>query len=700
MFVFVFAMFGLVSTSKAEAACVVTGTGTWDGVAGAGGGGTAVFTGCVASHPAVDEAVIIPSNVTLTVSAGTPTIGALTIDNPSAGGANGLTINAGIPLIVTGAVTFTANTGTLAQTITLSGAAPSLTAGSVVMSGSSSSGTQSIVVGAGTLTAGGITITDGAGTGDILVSATTGIITTTSGVTFSSITEAIDAKLTISGAGFLNLNGSTGTLGTGGTATLDPASTTTFGGTGAQVMNTYTYGKVVINKSGGTGTVTIVPGGTATVGHTFTLTTGGFSTGTGTLTATAQATSIAADKTLTIASGGTATLASIAGTTTGAVSNAGTLTINGVTGIGAGGAITNSGTLVATGTITLGIAATVTNSGTFSAGGTFGDGNGVVINTGTLNLSGATTNALNVATVTADEAGTVVYDTGIQTIKAAAGGAGGYYNLTLSGTGAKSLPASTVVNNNLTISTSAAKITLLTSSLSTARKLYFGTSLQRSGTWGATAADANHETDTYFTAGITYLIDVAIGSSSSMGDPTTTTTTTTTTTITTTTEVTTTPVTCTLPQVLNTTTNTCVTPVTEPAGGCSGGNAYNTSTGALCVNNAGAEIPGCGNRNTGFSTASGTSCTGNRVVTAGTPNAPGASGYNFGTTTLKNGSRGEAVMELQRFLNAKLGLGLVVDGKLGPKTIKVIKQWQKDHDLVADGLVGAKTKAKMNAEAN
>ena len=42
--------------------------------------------------------------------------------------------------------------------------------------------------------------------------------------------------------------------------------------------------------------------------------------------------------------------------------------------------------------------------------------------------------------------------------------------------------------------------------------------------------------------------------------------------------------------------------------------------------------------------------------------------YNFNTKTLKNGSNGEAAKELQRFLNAKLSLGLVVDGMLGPKT--------------------------------
>jgi hypothetical protein len=106
-----------------------------------------------------------------------------------------------------------------------------------------------------------------------------------------------------------------------------------------------------------------------------------------------------------------------------------------------------------------------------------------------------------------------------------------------------------------------------------------------------------------------------------------------------------------------------VTPVSttvEP--GCSGGNKYNTSTGALCVNTA--------------------------VV---------AAKYNFGTTTLKNGSKGDAVKELQRFLNANLNLGLVIDGKLGPKTIAVIKKWQKANGLVVDGLIGPKTKAMMNA---
>jgi len=48
-------------------------------------------------------------------------------------------------------------------------------------------------------------------------------------------------------------------------------------------------------------------------------------------------------------------------------------------------------------------------------------------------------------------------------------------------------------------------------------------------------------------------------------------------------------------------------------------------------------------------------------------------------------------------LNAKLGLGLVVDGALGSKTIAIVKQWQKTNGLVSDGLVGQNTKVKMNS---
>lgn len=86
------------------------------------------------------------------------------------------------------------------------------------------------------------------------------------------------------------------------------------------------------------------------------------------------------------------------------------------------------------------------------------------------------------------------------------------------------------------------------------------------------------------------------------------------------------------------------------------------------------------------------------TITQNTLPSSEPSTYNFGTTTLRNGSRGEVVKELQRFLNTKLNLGLVVDGIFGPKTLAIVKQWQKDNGLVVDGLVGPKTKAKMNAK--
>ncbi|MBI3888857.1 peptidoglycan-binding protein [Candidatus Nomurabacteria bacterium] len=73
--------------------------------------------------------------------------------------------------------------------------------------------------------------------------------------------------------------------------------------------------------------------------------------------------------------------------------------------------------------------------------------------------------------------------------------------------------------------------------------------------------------------------------------------------------------------------------------------------------------------------------------------------YNLGTTTLKNGSTGNAVKELQRFLNSDLKANIAVDGKLGPKTIAIIKKWQKAHKLTPDGLIGAKTKKLMNSLA-
>ena len=147
------------------------------------------------------------------------------------------------------------------------------------------------------------------------------------------------------------------------------------------------------------------------------------------------------------------------------------------------------------------------------------------------------------------------------------------------------------------------------------------------------------------------------------------------------------------------------------SGGGGGAIAYATS--AILSTIPAATVPtaisGCGNRNTGFSTSTGQSCVGNTSTTPATLATPSTSAlanaspnarFNLGTVTLKNGSKGEPVKELQRVLNKILKMNLAVDGKLGPKTIATIKTWQKAHGLKADGLVGPKTKAAMVAEAN
>ena len=124
---------------------------------------------------------------------------------------------------------------------------------------------------------------------------------------------------------------------------------------------------------------------------------------------------------------------------------------------------------------------------------------------------------------------------------------------------------------------------------------------------------------------------------------------------------------------------------------------FSTTTGQSCFSNTTNIIVGCFGT-IGFSTVTGQTCSNNSALPE-LPMTGIAPTYDLGTTLLVNGSTGDAVMELQRFLNANLNLSLAVDGYLGPKTIAVVKQWQTNNGLVADGVVGVNTKLKMNAVA-
>jgi peptidoglycan hydrolase-like protein with peptidoglycan-binding domain len=52
---------------------------------------------------------------------------------------------------------------------------------------------------------------------------------------------------------------------------------------------------------------------------------------------------------------------------------------------------------------------------------------------------------------------------------------------------------------------------------------------------------------------------------------------------------------------------------------------------------------------------------------------------------------------IQALLNNILGLDLSVDGRAGAKTREAVKIFQRKAGLSADGIVGPKTMAKLNA---
>jgi len=150
-------------------------------------------------------------------------------------------------------------------------------------------------------------------------------------------------------------------------------------------------------------------------------------------------------------------------------------------------------------------------------------------------------------------------------------------------------------------------------------------------------------------------------------------------------------------------------PVVPPvAPGCSAGNLFNASTGLPCTS---ANAPVSCSPGQMFNGVTGERCTsvnlvfcppgqmfngvtGERCNTVISSEAPGASGYAFGNGVVKLGSKGEACKAWQQFFNDKAGAHLTVDGWCGKLTIAVAKAWQASVGLVADGLLGALSRAK------
>ncbi|OGI72976.1 hypothetical protein A3D42_03060 [Candidatus Nomurabacteria bacterium RIFCSPHIGHO2_02_FULL_41_18] len=133
--------------------------------------------------------------------------------------------------------------------------------------------------------------------------------------------------------------------------------------------------------------------------------------------------------------------------------------------------------------------------------------------------------------------------------------------------------------------------------------------------------------------------------------------------------------------------------VTQTSSGCSSGNLFNTLTGQLCstsvTGSSTSLIVGCGGGNL-FSMVTGQSCT----AGAGSSSVVSSSSYNFGSVTIRLGSRGEACKSWQRFFNDRISANLKVDGVCGRLTIATARKWQAMEGLTADGLLGTKSRIK------
>jgi Domain of unknown function DUF11 len=153
------------------------------------------------------------------------------------------------------------------------------------------------------------------------------------------------------------------------------------------------------------------------------------------------------------------------------------------------------------------------NGGTLTVGGTIvvtsvtGGAATFAMATSTLALSGTTpwnVTTGGTTTITLNGSGDLVnYSGSAQTVYATS-----YTNLTLSGSGAKTMSTGTAVAGTLNIAGTAQSSVGAGANLSV-NSLQFGGITQASGLWGSTSSAAGHQSDTYFVPGTTGVLNVS-----------------------------------------------------------------------------------------------------------------------------------------------------------------------------------------------
>ncbi|WP_343704958.1 GEVED domain-containing protein [Flavobacterium sp.] len=417
-------MFFVVSSVNAVTKTATT-SGNWSSNATWGG----------ATPPAAGDDVVINSGVTVTVNVNTQNINSLVINSASSD--NGITINSGSTLNVSGLITINAPSGNVSA---------------------------SIAVGSGTLNAGNINIGGGTGSRVGQVTVTTGTINVTGNISFSG--TAAQARLSFTGSGILNIAGN---LNSGGAFSAS-SGTVNFNGSGNQNIGGYTYNNLTTSGNGtksALGNLTV--GGSLNVGSN-TILNMGTNQLLGTLT--------------TIANNGVIRTQSTNGTPI-------------PTGKTWGGTMQYDGTSQ---TISQGIYSNLTISGTniktLNANTTVN--NNLSIESGTT-LDVSTTNyALNVGGNFTNN-GTFTPRTGVVTLNGSGAqsfNVPNFYNLTLAGSGTKYFTGTTTVAGALVIN-SGVKADLGTVTHSTNTLTLNGNQVLPTS-WGSTSSIAQNKTDTYF----------------------------------------------------------------------------------------------------------------------------------------------------------------------------------------------------------